>query len=257
MDTNKVLIVATYAGQIILESGGETYRVEETIIRICKNYGLKDADSFVTPTGIMCSALKENSESISIVKRVKNRTVNLERIDLVNDLSRSVELQNMPIDTLKEELDKIANSSMYPAYIDVLFSALAASGFSYMFGGNLKDFFCAFFIGIVIKAFVHMANNLAINAFFINSIGGAIGAFFALLCTHEGLGTHLDTIIIGAIMLLVPGLSITNAIRDTIAGDLVSGLTRAADAFLVALSIAVGTGSVLSLWLYFWGGKVL
>lgn len=254
MDTNKVLIVATYAGQIILESGGETYRVEETIIRICENYGLKDAESFVTPTGIMCSALKENSESISIVKRVKNRTVNLERIDLVNDLSRSIELQTMPIDTLKDELDKIASTSVYPPYIDVLFSALAASGFSFMFGGNLKDFFCAFFIGIIIKTTVHVATSLDINSFFINSIGGAIGELLALLCINSGIGTHLDTIIIGSIMLLVPGLSITNAIRDTIAGDLVSGLTRAADAFLVAISIAAGTGAVLSIWIKIFGG---
>ncbi len=60
---------------------------------------------------------------------------------------------------------------------------------------------------------------------------------------------NLDKTIIGSIMLLVPGLTITNAIRDTIAGDLLSGITKAAEAFLVAISIAVGTGAILSLFL--------
>ena len=50
-------------------------------------------------------------------------------------------------------------------------------------------------------------------------------------------------------MLLVPGLAITNAIRDTVAGDFLSGLSRAAEAFLIAVAIAVGTGAVISIWL--------
>ena len=55
-------------------------------------------------------------------------------------------------------------------------------------------------------------------------------------------------------MLLVPGLAITNAIRDTMSGDLVSGLTRAAEAFLIAISIATGTGAILSFWISNFGG---
>lgn len=55
-------------------------------------------------------------------------------------------------------------------------------------------------------------------------------------------------------MLLVPGLAITNAIRDTMAGDLVAGLTRSAEAFLIALAIAIGTGVVLSFWFNLYGG---
>ena len=55
-------------------------------------------------------------------------------------------------------------------------------------------------------------------------------------------------------MLLVPGMIITNAIRDTISGDLVSGLTKAAEAILIAVSIAVGTGMVMNIWINHLGG---
>lgn len=257
MSINKILAVASYAGQIILESGGETYRVEETITRICSSYGLQDAESYVTPTGIICSASNENNDTISMVKRVTNRSVNLERIDLVNELSRTIEVNKIPVEKLKQELDIISKSPRYPNYIDVLFSAVAASGFTFLFGGDIKDVICSFMIGIVIKFTANLFDRLNINQFFVNSICGGISALMALIFMQFKLGSNLDTIIIGSIMLLVPGLSITNAIRDTIAGDLVSGLSRAADAFLVAVSIAVGTGSVLSLWMKYIGGRIL
>ena len=91
---NEILQVATFAGQIILENGGETYRVEETIWRICKAFGADEAESFVTPTGIMAS-ICHNSETYSLIKRVSNRTVDLDKIDLVNDLSRNILLKKL------------------------------------------------------------------------------------------------------------------------------------------------------------------
>lgn len=257
MSINRILAVAAYAGQIILESGAETYRVEETITRICHSYKLKDGESYVTPTGIICSATNEKNETISIVKRVKVRSVNLEKIDLVNNLSRSIEINAMPIDELNKKLIEINNISKYPKYIDIFFAAIAASGFTFLFGGNIKDSFCSFFIGLTLKILINLFDKLNINQFFINSICGGVSAFMAIIFVSLSLGVHLDTIIIGSIMLLVPGLSITNAIRDTISGDLISGLTRAADAILVAVSIAVGTGFVLSFWVRYFGGHLI
>lgn len=254
MNINKVLSTASFAGQIILESGGETYRVEDTIMRIAKSYGLIDPESYVTPTGIICSASNEKNETISIVKRVKNRSVNLERIDLVNDVSRKLQNEPMDINDLYDELVSISKSRRYPISLDIFCSSFAAAGFSILFGGNMKDFACAFLIGVVIKLLVNFFGSLEINQFFINSICGAVSAFLAIIFSVVIPDTNIDMIIIGSIMLLVPGLSITNAVRDTISGDLVSGLTRAADAFLVAVSIAAGTGIVLSFWSKYLGG---
>ena len=80
MEINKILHVATFAGQIILESGGETYRVEDTIGRFCAAFGIQFAESFVTPTGIMVSVSDENSYTTTLVKRVKTRTIDLQKI---------------------------------------------------------------------------------------------------------------------------------------------------------------------------------
>lgn len=254
MDINKILHVATYAGQIILESGGEVYRVEETIIRICKAYGVYFAESFVTPTGIMVSVCDENHYTTTLIKRVKSRTVDLQKVHLVNELSRNVYTKNYTLDEVDQELKKIEHTPRYSFAITVLFSALGAAGFTVLFGGKVTDCLASFIVGIIIKLFTTKAAQLDINSFFINSIGGAAAAAMALILYSSGIGTNFDTVIIGSIMLLVPGLAITNAIRDTIAGDLVSGLTRAAEAFLTAIAIAVGTGMVLSFWISKFGG---
>ena len=62
-----------------------------------------------------------------------------------------------------------------------------------------------------------------------------------------GLGHNPDFITIGALMILVPGIAFTNAMRDIMAGDLTSGVNKVVEALLIATAIALGTGFVLSL----------
>lgn len=248
MDLNKLLNISTLAGKIMLESGAETYRVEETIVRIGLSFGVDDAESFVTPTGIITSLTKD-SKTVTLVRRITSRGVDLNKIDLINNLSRQVQAQSMTVDELNTELIKISQSDRYSAALTLFSSCAAAGCFALMFGGNIKDFFAAFIIGACIKIVSAVCQKLDINSFFINSLGGGLCAILAIILMKLNICANLDKTIIGSIMLLVPGLTITNAIRDTIAGDLLSGITKAAEAFLVAISIAVGTGAILSLFL--------
>lgn len=255
MDMNKLLHVATFAGKIMLESGGETYRVEETICRICSSFGAEVADSFVTPTGIMVSICHEN-KTYSLINRVTSRSVDLNKVDRINDLSRKLQLEDINIDDFSEMLKSINKGERYSFPITIAFSALAAGSFSILFGGNFHDLIAASIIGFLIKVLAIEFQKLSINEFFTNCIGGALAAILALILFTLGIASNIDKTIIGSIMLLVPGLSITNAIRDTIAGDFLAGLTKASEAFLVAISIAVGTGAVLSFWINTLGGSM-
>ncbi|GAB6169868.1 threonine/serine exporter family protein [Clostridium carnis] len=253
MNTNEILEVATYAGKIMLESGAETYRVEETINRICKIYGVKEADSFATPTVIIVS-VSNNGQTYSTVKRISDRSVDLHKVDRVNDISRNIINDKLTIKTLNEKLRIIEKEERYSFYTTILFSAIGAFGFVFLFQGSFRDAVSAFFIGLVVKYFSIKCENIEINSFFITSISAGILALLAIISIKIGLANDMDKVIIGSIMLLVPGLSITNAIRDTVAGDLVSGVARAADAFLTAIAVAVGTGIVLSFWIRVFGG---
>lgn len=257
METNRILKLAAYAGRIVLENGGETYRVEETICRICSAFDIKEADSFVTPTGIMISVTDDSGHTASLIKRINSRTVNLEKISMVNDLSRQIMTKALTLDYVENELIKIDSTKHYSEYIQVLAAASAAGFFTLLFGGSVKDFFVVLIIGAFIKILSITLKKIEINQFFINITGGAMAALFALTCVSLNLADQVDKILIGSIMLLVPGLAITNAIRDTIEGDLVSGVSRAIEALFIAGAIAVGTGIVLKLWFMNFGGANL
>lgn len=252
--SHRIIHIAAEAGKIILQSGGETYRVEETMLRICYAFNVKTADSFVTPTGIIISITDENYEIISLVRRINTRTVNLEKISMVNDLSRSIIPKKLSLDCVEKKLAEINSISVYNPKILILASSFVAGFFTLLFGGNAQDFFVSLIIGLTIKILSTVLNNLQVNEFFINSLGGAVASLIALISVYINLGHNEDKIIIGSIMLLVPGLLITNAIRDTIAGDLVSGISRAIEAFFIAIAIAVGSGFVIKLWVTLLGG---
>ncbi|ATD55026.1 threonine/serine exporter family protein [Clostridium chauvoei] len=253
MDINEILYVAMYAGKIMLESGAETYRVEETIDRICKNYGVEEADSYATPTVIIVSVYS-NGKTSSLVRRISGISVDLHKIDRVNDLSRTIQLEQLSLKELEGRLKYIENAERYSFKTTLLFSALGAFGFVFLFGGSFRDAISAFLIALIVKYVTIRGSEVKINQFFINSISAGVLALFAILSIKIGLAEDMDKVIIGSIMLLVPGLSITNAIRDTVAGDLVSGLARGTDAFLTAIAIAIGTGTILSLWINIFGG---
>ena len=253
MNINEILEVAAYAGKIMLESGGEAYRVEETMNRICNSYGIKVASSYATPTLIVASVSYEGDIK-SLVVRISNRSVNLQKIHKVNHLARNIVNNNISLIELRRQLDDIDKEERYSNKKTILFSAIGAFGFVFLFGGSFLDAIAAFLIGLVVKYFSIKFEDLGLNSFFITSLCAGILAFLSIISIKINLANDMDKVIIGSIMLLVPGLSITNAIRDTVAGDLVSGLARGAEAFLTAIAVAVGTGVVLSFWINIFGG---
>lgn len=253
MENNEILNVAGLAGRILLESGAEAYRVEETMVKICESFGVDEAQSFVTTTGVMMSITHEK-KNYAKISRIQKRGVDLHKIDEINDLSRNIKAKGYTIAEVFEQLLQIDQQPRYSYGVTLFFSALSAFGFGLFFHGSLADALCAFVIGLCIKfVTINMERN-EINEFFTNAISAGVAAFLALGCIHFSLADSLDIVIISSIMLLVPGLAITNAIRDTVAGDYLAGVARGAEAFLTAIAIAVGIVAVLSVWMRVMGG---
>lgn len=256
MDANKVIKVSAYAGRLLLESGAETYRVEESMVRICRAFGACEAQSFVTPTGIMVSLL-DNHQSFATVVRIQNRGVDLNRIDLINDLCRNIQAKELSIDAFDELLHEIAQMKRYNFATTVFFAALGAAGFAFFFNGNWMDAIAAFVVGLSVKTISILMERFEINSFFNMGISACVAQLLALITIQFSRGMHHSVIIISSIMLLVPGLAITNAVRDIVAGDYLSGMARAMEAFLIAIAIAIGTGIVYSVWFRMMGGVLL
>ena len=124
---------------------------------------------------------------------------------------------------------------------------LSAACFTFLFGGSLREAAVGFVVGALLKSFTLLLGAIRFNHFFINLIGADLAALLALLAVRIGLVPRAEMIIIGSIMLLVPGILIVNSIRDTLAGDLVAGVARLVEAFILAGAIAIGSAIVLAM----------
>lgn len=249
MNADQLLNVIGYAGKLLIESGAEIYRVEETMVRLSKSFKeVEDAESFVTLTGIMISLTVDNKTSTKIL-RVHTRGVDLHRIDCINTLSRDACMHPFTLDELEKKLHEIGECPQYSFLTTMFFSGVTAGGFSMFFKGSFVDIVLSFMIGLWIKIITHFMETKNMNNFFINAIGAASAALAAIFWHWLLPSSEIENMVISSIMLLVPGLAITNAIRDTVAGDYLSGVARSCEAILVAIAIAAGIGIVLHLFM--------
>lgn len=252
----EVLILAVYAGEIMLKSGAETYRVEDTIMRLCKSRGFSYVETFVTPTGIFVCIDNKNTdeEMTSYIKRIRERNINLNKVAQVNDFSRKFVSSDMGIKKAMAELKEIDSTPNYSRLTKVIFGGLASGFFALLFLSNILEALSAFIAGSIVTYTLISLNKRKMPLFLAKILGGATLAFTAILLSSLTPTINIDKIIIGAIMVMVPGVAMTNAIRDSILGDLISGLARAAEALIVAISIAFGVGTILKIWLFITGG---
>lgn len=249
-ERKRVLAFALFAGEVMLTNGAETHRVEDTIRRICSSRGLSYVTSFVTPTVIMIG--DDRNDGYSFMKRIAKRSTNFERISMANEVSRSFVSGTKTLEQANRELRLISMKNSYPTTKRIFWCGVASSMFAYLFGGTLWDMICGLVVSMIAIKTAFVLDRYEVNQFLQNAICSTIIAVLAVILADFSLGNR-DMIIAAAIMPLLPGFSLTNGIRDFIAGDLISGVSRAFEAFLIAVSIAVSIGSVLSLF-HRWGG---
>lgn len=247
----EVLRVAVSAGVLLLKSGAEVARVEDTVARICRAYGIDEPEIYATPTGLFVSLVDRHT---TIIKRVKNRTISLDRVSAVNTLSRAL-VQN-PIEPA-EALRKLAaierQGNPLPTWLDVPAAGLAAAACTMLVGGTLPGVLPAFLANLVVQGGERVCRWLQLP----QAVNDLVAGFNAVLCAmllKRWLDVPVEPVVAGGIMVLVPGIAFTNAIRDAMAGDLVSASARGLEAFITVAALAAGVASALYL---LGGGSVL
>ena len=233
---------AMLAGEIMAQSGAETYRVEDTMLRILRSSKLKSMEVYATTTGIVASLSDPAIETITGVKRINNRSNNLSRINDVNQISRLVCDGMLSPEEACLKLEEIQKSRIYPESILAAAVIMSMPGFVGLFGGSLLDCLIASINGIAIVLIGALSGKRISSPFLGDALKCFVMALITMLFTKVIPGINQNLIIIGSIMPLVPGIPITNAIRDTLQGDYSSGIARAAEAFVISLGITVGIG---------------
>ncbi|MBB3126045.1 uncharacterized membrane protein YjjP (DUF1212 family) [Paenibacillus rhizosphaerae] len=242
---HEIMKVCLLAGQIMLQSGAETYRVEDTMVRIAASFGVDKTHSYMTPTGLIFSM--EDPQPITRLNRISDRTTNLHKIDRVNSVSRRISKGELTIAEARRELEHIQRTGdIYPLWLRLLMAALASGCFLIMFHGIWPDFLAAAVAGGLGFYCMLMLQRMIPVKFFAEFSGALAIGLCAVLFVKFGFGRDLDIIVISSVMPLVPGLLITNAIRDLMAGHLVSGLSKGAEAFITSFAIGAGIAFMLS-----------
>jgi uncharacterized membrane protein YjjP (DUF1212 family) len=251
-----VLLLAADAARILLESGSETYRAEEAAVAVATALGGAEAECYATPTGVTISFAGIDGRIHSIVRRIKRRSMHLERMALVDELARDLLAGRKDYRAASERLERIER---YPEVSFALSAGAAAAGagfFTLLFGGAWNDALVAAAVGALVSRLPPAMAKKKLPDFFSNIVAGAAATLFCLAANRFGLAANADVTTIGVLMLLVPGIAATNAIRDAIAGDLVAGVARGADALMSAAAISVGAGAAYWIWRVVAGGTL-
>lgn len=246
---HEIMEVCLLAGRIMLKSGAETYRVEETMTRIALAYGIQNTHAFVTPTGIILSA-EGYSEPFGETKfvRITERTIDLHKVALVNEVSRKTSQGTLSLAETKDELKKVELANLaFPPWVQVVAASFVSGCFLIMYEGKWSDFIPAFFCGGIGYAIFILFHRIVKVKFFSEVLAAFCIGIVAVAFVRIGGGAQLDNIIVGSVMPLVPGVLITNAVRDLMAGHFISGLSRGAEALLTATAIGTGIAVVITL----------
>ncbi len=237
---DKILHAASLAGALMLENGGEIYRVEAIMQNVARSYGAAHWDCYATPTSIMLTIYDGEERPYTVMKRVHERSTNLDKVEKVNRVSRGVAREDWPLARTLAALKEIEAEKPMPLPALVLASSVACAAFVALLGGNRNDVVCGLFTGALLRFVVQGISKLDLGFFFVNLTGGAVAALAGWLCSLLGFATNWDMLTIATSMLLVPGLLFTNAFRDIVAGDLISGISRVFETLAVAVALAGG-----------------
>ncbi|CUX27766.1 threonine/serine exporter family protein [Clostridium sp. C105KSO13] len=253
MDYKLVMNMAVMAGELMLRSGAETYRVEDTMYHILRTAGTQTVEASVMMTGIVATISNPDMEPITMIKRVQERGTNLNRIMQVNEISRNFCTGKLSLEAAFEEM-KAISGKQYRVWVYNLATVVVPAGFSPLYGGGGAEILASAAVGAILALVITGGKKLQINGFILDALSSLVVAAAAMLL--KGLFPFLnnDTVIISAIMPLVPGVAITNAVRDTLQGDYISGSARILEAFFKAVAIALGAGAGMAFINYFFTG---
>lgn len=256
IDIKRVINLAMEAGRLLLKNGGEIFRVEETMMRICHRFGVKYVDLFTLSHGLFICAGNDKEKLHTRVKQVPLSSTHLGIVAEVNDLSREIAAGNVGIEEAQKRLKEINKMPTKKIPYQIIASGLSAGGLGYLLGGTPREALVAVFVGCGVFAWSLFAGRHGISKILVHIVGGVIIAAMSLVAMQiPAIGPlRMEGIVTGGIMPLVPGLAFVNAIRDLADSDYLAGTVKMIDAVMVFVYIAIGVGATLSFYHNVLGG---
>lgn len=239
-ENNRIIKNILDIGEMLLRSGGEVSRVEDTMTRMFQAYGFLRADVFTITSSIVVTVYTKENEILTQTRRIFGSEMNLERVHQLNQLARSVCARPVTIEELEYRIEQIKNTKGYSKMAMMLFYGGTAAAFSIFFGGRWMECCIGGLTGIGLYILLQILENLVTNPIVQYMICSAAGGFFLCILKKAGFDYQIEPTMMGNIMLLIPGLAFTNGIREMLAGDTMSGLLRLCESLVRTVAIAAG-----------------
>lgn len=243
---DNVLRIALDIGEGLLMSGADVRRVEFAIEKISRAYGAAHVDVFSIHSLILAAVYMPDGTHSTQSRRILDTANHLTRIELYNALSREICETVPPIDAVDARIREIKKKGVYPFGLTIAAHFLSAAAFAVFFGGSLLDGLAAGLIAIVM-AFLDRIKIDHINKTVKITLISFIAGILSCLAVRVGVGDSIDMIIVGTIMILIPGLSLGNSMRDLLSGDTLTGTLKVVQAVITSAMMALGYALALIL----------
>ena len=237
---NEYLYQILEVGQTMLQCGGEVSRVEESIRRMCLAFGAERADVFTITSSIVVTVYAHKFGTLTQTRRISGTQFDLHRLELLNALSRRICAEHLGPEETARALEEVQAVPQYGPVAQMGIYALASASFSLFFGGSFADVVVSGCIAVVLKIMDLFIKRIEAGGGASVLLCSCLGGLLSALSVRLGLGDNVDMISIGNIMLLIPGVALTNSLRDMFGGTTLSGIMRFIEALLQALTIAFG-----------------
>ncbi len=237
MQEKELLEVAGQFAYLMLSSGAETGRVESTIDYVGKAVGVP-VICHVTMTSIL---LVNQDSGRSYVVKVPRYQVDLQMVHDLNHLSRQLSQGQIDFETFTREVERLSQGvPHFPLWQQYLGAGFVSMAPNLVDLAPFSDFLLTFFLGI----FAHFLNREASRWMVPPYLAVGLSAFMISMLIngfyHLGWGQTFEVLLISSLMPLVPGVALTNSLRELLGGHTISGLVRAVNALLIATAIGGG-----------------
>lgn len=240
----RVLDLVAMMGEELLRNGAEIARVQDTMHIVGKAFGKEEVDVFAVSNGIFVTMHHDDQTRCTQVKYVPLTAPNLGRVAAINQLSREISEGRYTLDEAMAQMNKIVRTPGVSLWWLMGACAVGGGSFCYLYGGSVLDCLATVPVGILLCLFQYVMGRAKISKVMQTIFGSSLVTLCGILLAGIFSCLDVDSVIIGGLVILVPGVPLTTSIRDFFNGDYLSGMIRLIDALLVAVCMAIGVGVI-------------
>ena len=250
---NNIIDFCVSLSSRMIESGANLERVQLALARITRAYGLKDVSIYLLSNFISMGARLPDGTYISRQFSIPAADNNLQRLKQLNRLCYSVVNQKPKQEELNRLLEEASRTDSYPEWVINLAQIAGMSCVCMMFGGGLCEVLCIIGIVAALQQVIRIMSRPGLDQVVVNTVIMFTATMLAYLLETD-FGAHLPTLVITAIIMIIPGISLVNAARNLFCGNEINGIIQILK--ITIETLALSGGIVLALMAFRWNGSV-